>query len=101
MAPSVRRAPQFLPSDWVKQFVDEIPCGTAVFDRELRYVAANSRWIDAFQLTAATLSGRRHDEVGVASSAALAELQRRALSGDSAEGFVDIELDDEALRYPR
>ena len=49
MATSVSREPEALPSDWVRHFVDEIPSGIAVFDHELRYIAANPRWINAFR----------------------------------------------------
>ena len=52
MATSVSREPEALPSDWVRHFVDEIPSGIAVFDHELRYIAANPRWINAFHLAA-------------------------------------------------
>ena len=47
MTTSASRKPEALPSDWVRHFVDEIPSGIAVFDHELRYIAANPRWISA------------------------------------------------------
>lgn len=93
MATTVSREREGFPADWVKRFVDEIPSGIAVFDPELRYVAANPRWINAFHLSAVPLAGRRHDELDPVGGAGLAELQRRALSGDTAEGCADIEND--------
>src|SRR5437763_10747912 len=93
MATSVNRERGAFPSDWLRHFVDEIPAGIAVFDPELRYVAANPRWINAFRLASATLSGRRHDEVGGLSGLGIAELQSRALAGDTVEGYVHIEID--------
>ncbi|MBV9150444.1 MAG: EAL domain-containing protein [Alphaproteobacteria bacterium] len=93
MATTVSREREGFPPDWVKHFVDEIPSGIAVFDPELRYLAANPRWINAFHLSAMPLAGRRHDELDPVGSAGLIELQRRALSGDTAEGCADIEND--------
>ena len=93
MATSVVRERDAFPPDWLRHFVDEIPAGVAVFDPELRYVAANPRWINAFHLASATLSGRRHDEVEGPSGLGIGELQHRALAGDTVEGYVPIELD--------
>ncbi|HEY4470262.1 MAG TPA: EAL domain-containing protein [Stellaceae bacterium] len=76
----------------MRHFVDEIPAGIAVFDPELRYVAANPRWINAFRLASATLSGRRHDELEGLSGLAIGELQHRALTGDTVEGHVPIDI---------
>ena len=93
MATSVSRERDALPPDWVRHFVDEIPAGIAVFDLDLRYVAANPRWISAFRLASATLIGRRHDEIEHRSGLGIAELQRRALSGDTVQGYADVEND--------
>src|SRR5947207_14224364 len=98
MATSVSRERGAFPPDWLRHFVDEIPAGIAVFDPELRYVAANPRWINAFRLASATLSGRRHDEIGGLSGLGIAELQNRALAGDTVEGYVHIEIDVLVLR---
>ena len=93
MAASVSRERDALPPDWVRHFVDEIPSGVAVFDLELRYVAANPRWINAFRLASMAFSGRRHDEVDPRGGLGIAELQRRALAGDTVEGYAQIEND--------
>ena len=45
MATSSNSAAAPPPPEWVARFVDDIPTGVAVFDRELRYVAANPAWI--------------------------------------------------------
>jgi diguanylate cyclase (GGDEF)-like protein len=89
MATSVSREPEASPSDWVRHFVDEIPSGIAVFDHELRYIAANPRWTKAFHLAGAALAGWRHDELDPRGGAGIAELLRRALSGDTVEGCAD------------
>src|SRR5438094_10505051 len=93
MATSVSRERGAFPPDWLRHFVDEIPAGTALLAPALRYVAANPRWINAFRLASATLSGRRHDEIGGLSGLGIAELQNRALAGDTVEGYVHIDLD--------
>ena len=74
------------PLEWMARFVDDIPAGLAVFDRELRYVAANTPWLRTFRLPGAALSGRRHHELDRTTGAALADLQRRALSGEIVNG---------------
>ena len=74
-----REAPPETP---LAHFVEDIPAAVAVFDSELRYVAANGPWISAFHLTEAAFSGRRHDELDPGGGAPLADLQRRALAGE-------------------
>ena len=41
---------------WAARLFDEIPAGVAVFDQELRYLAANALWIDSFKLAALSLA---------------------------------------------
>ena len=101
MATSVSREPETLPSDWVRHFVDEIPSGIAVFDHELRYIAANPRWINAFHLAATAFAGRRHDELDPLGGAGMAELLRCALSGDTVEGCANLENDGAGQRHQR
>ncbi len=84
-------------SDWIARFIDDIPTGVAVFDRELRYVAANAPWLNVFGLAPVSLAGLRHHELGHrerrpdersafecehADGEPFAELQGRALSGE-------------------
>jgi predicted signal transduction protein with EAL and GGDEF domain len=80
-----------LHSEWLTNFVDEIPSGVALFDGELRYVAANPAWTAAFGLAAGSLPGLRHAEIDPAGAARLAEFQRRALLGESVEGCHAVE----------
>jgi diguanylate cyclase (GGDEF)-like protein len=79
--------------DWVARFVDDIPTGVALFDRELRYVAANASWIKAFRLAAMSLAGQRHDEVDSSGGSHFAELQRRAIAGEIVSGCDSVETD--------
>jgi diguanylate cyclase (GGDEF)-like protein len=79
--------------EWMARFVDDIPAGVAVFDRELRYVAANAAWVNTFRLAVASPAGRLHHELDRANGAPVAELQRRALSGEAVNGCSTVESD--------
>ena len=79
--------------EWITRFVDDIPTGVAVFDRELNYVAANPAWLDAFGLGIRPLEGQRHDALDPVSGAQIGELQRRALCGQVVEGCNTVERD--------
>ena len=79
------------------RFVDHIPAGVAVFDRELRYVAANAPWVKTFRLATTSPAGRRHHELDRVSGAPLAELQHRALSGEAVAGHSTVETDGTGL----
>ena len=88
MAPKADASP-----DWRARFVTDIPAAVALFDRELRYIAASAAWIEAFDLSRKPLTGRRHDELRKGGDEALAEVQRRGLSGERVEGFEHAEQD--------
>ena len=81
------------PPEWVARFVDEIPTGVAVFDRELRYVAANAPWVSNFGLAEMPLAGQCHHELDLGSGLQFAQLQRRALSGEAVNGCDTSESD--------
>src|SRR5713226_3432247 len=81
------------PPEWIAQFVDEIPTGIAVFDRELRYVAANTPWVDTFGLATVSLAGQRHHDLDQLGGARLSELQQRALSGESINSCDTLDSD--------
>jgi len=76
MAPKADASP-----DWRARFVTDIPAAVALFDRELRYVAASAAWIEAFDLSRKPLTGRRHDQLRKSGDEALAEVQQRGLAG--------------------
>jgi diguanylate cyclase (GGDEF)-like protein len=73
--------------DWRAQFLRELPAAVALFDRDLRYIAASAAWIAAFALPAMALAGCRHDELGKPGGDALEEVQRRALAGKNVEHY--------------
>lgn len=82
------------PVDWTIRFVSEIPAAVALFDRDLRYIAASEPWISAFALRHRVLAGRRHDEVCRTGREALEAVQRHALTGET---VADYHLIDEAV----
>src|SRR5712692_8693802 len=79
--------------DWRTRFVTEIPAAVALFDQELRYLAASAAWIEAFDLSRIALVGRRHDELRKGGGEALAEVQRRALLGEAVENYQSGDVD--------
>ncbi len=95
------------PPEWIARLVDDIPTGVAVFDRELRYVAANAPWVAAFHFGLEPLVGQCHHEFGRsgvsrwAELSQFAELQRRALSGEVVRGCDSVEPDAAGRRYHR
>jgi PAS domain S-box-containing protein len=73
----------------LQAFVDEAPAAIAMFDRDMRYVAASRRWIEAMRLGNAVLIGRSHYEVLPDVSERLKEAHRRALAGEVVKAEAD------------
>ncbi len=71
--------------EWMARFVADIPSAVAVFDRDHRYVVANNRWLNAFGIVTDGLTGQTHDQFDPHGAPTLAELHRRAMSGEAAE----------------
>ncbi len=80
--------------EWIARFVADIPSAVALLDRELRYVAANNRWLNAFGIVGESVIGQRHEQIDPASALLLADLHRRALAGETVEASL---ADDDAL----
>src|SRR5438477_2556599 len=72
-------------TDRVASFVSDLPIAAALFDRDLRYIAANNAWLAAFGLSDDMPSGLRHHQVDTVGVAALDDLQRRTLAGEIVE----------------
>ena len=85
-------------ADRIASLVSGLPIATALFDRDLRYIVANSAWLTAFGISAKDPEGLRHLEVDPSGSAPLDELQQRALAGESVEHRGDANLAGHALR---
>lgn len=68
--------------DGSARLISDLPAAVALFDRELRYVAASAAWAAAFGLGQAHLAGYRHDEICATGRAALEHVQRHVLAGE-------------------
>jgi diguanylate cyclase (GGDEF)-like protein len=77
--------------EWMARFVADIPSAVAVFDRDRRYVVANNRWLNAFGIVTDGLIGQTHDQFDPHGAPTLAELHRRAMSGEAVETSLDHE----------
>jgi diguanylate cyclase (GGDEF)-like protein len=78
--------------EWRIQLVSELPAAIALFDPDLRYLAANAAWTARFDLTQGAL-GRRHDELDGSANEALAAVLRRGLAGEIVENYPVTEAD--------
>ena len=94
MATRTSPGPEAPIPEWITRFVDDIPSAVALFDRELRYVAANNRWLNALGVVGDGLIGQCHDQVDPHSAPIFSDLHRRALSGETVEASL---ADDNAL----
>lgn len=70
---------------WGARLIADIPAAIALFDRELRYVAASDEWTQAFALPGPPLAGQLHDECCAFGQAALRHVQLRALAGEGVD----------------
>ncbi|HEX3538433.1 MAG TPA: EAL domain-containing protein [Stellaceae bacterium] len=71
--------------DRIASFLSDLPIAAALFDRDLRYVVANSAWLAAFGLSADMPASLRHHQADLAGAAALDDLQQRTLAGETVE----------------
>jgi PAS domain S-box-containing protein len=73
----------------MRYFVERVPAAIAMFDTNMRYLAASARWRSDFSL-ANDLIGRSHYDVFPEISEHWKEVHRRALTGEGQRADTDI-----------
>lgn len=66
----------------LRLFIEHAPAALAMFDREMRYVAASERWVSDNRLGDTPLLGRSHYDVSPDIPEAWRAVHRRALAGE-------------------
>ena len=72
------------------QFVEQMPGAVAMFDRDMRYLAASKRWCADYGVESSRLSGRSHYEVFPETSGRWKEGHTRALTGEIVQAEQDL-----------
>lgn len=70
-------------------FVQHAPAALAMFDREMRYIAASRRWLDVYGLRGQEISGRSHYDVFPEIPARWVTAHRRAMGGETLKNDED------------
>jgi len=73
----------------MRLFVEQAPVAIAMFDTEMRYLAASQRWITSYKLNHRGLIGRSHYELFPDVPESWHGVQRRALAGEVISGDGD------------
>ncbi|MFT5468573.1 MAG: PAS domain S-box-containing protein [Verrucomicrobiales bacterium] len=74
----------------LQALIDNAPIAMALFDREMRYLVLNQRWLADFGLVGANLIGRSHLEVFPSLGPAWQRVYTRALQGKSEHCEEDL-----------
>ncbi len=92
----VRRRPPAAPrggEDRLQLLIDHAPAAMAMFDQDMRYLAASRRWLEDYHLGRRDLLGRSHYEIFPEIPQAWREVHRRAQAGEVVQAEED--------RFPR
>lgn len=89
-------------AEQLRLFVEQAPVAIAMFDRDMRYLAASQRWNENFGLGKARLVGRSHYEVFPDIPERWKEAHRRGLAGETLREQQDrFDRDDGRLQWQR
>ena len=88
MATKTNPEPEASVPECITRFVADIPSAVALFDSERRYIAANTRWLNAFGVVGEGVIGQCHDQVDPHGAPIVIDLHRRALAGETVEACL-------------
>ena len=70
-------------------FIQHAPAALAMFDRDMRYIAASRRWMESFGLRGREIIGRSHYEIFPEIPPRWVKAHRRALGGETLKNEED------------
>ena len=71
-------------------FIQHAPAALAMFDRDMRYIAASRRWMDSFGLEGREIIGHSHYDIFPEIPARWVSIHRRALGGETLKNDEDF-----------
>ncbi len=83
-------------------FIQHAPAALAMFDREMRYLAASRRWLDDFGLSGREIIGRSHYEIFPEIPDRWKDVHRRTLAGETLQADEDpFQREDDQIQWLR
>jgi PAS domain S-box-containing protein len=70
-------------------FLEHTPGAVAMFDREMRYLAASRKWLTDYDLKQESLIGRCHYEIFPKTAEKWKAIHQRCLAGSTESGEAD------------